>query len=514
MGFLEKLKSNLAKLRTVYDLAAFCYDYLIEVVKDQEWFIGQYVLVNDRATKVNPNIKQLARFCKKVECCFMETDCDEEHEALRFSGCMSKIVKAVSSIEKKLQPYEEEELNFATVPLYILYAIDRYLSESQMPRPRRMPKNSSYMDNSYIYLTPKHNILDDAEEQLKFSDVIQPLLIRNQLRNIIILEREELNGKQPPNVVTLQIPQNDKDRRSVLERKKLRIALIPFEKEEMVQFPPTGGGAMFRVEYTEWYRNHGKEYALKMLDMAIRQKANIVVFPEYVCEPSVQKDIGKHLNELYKTKPKFMKNLLLVVAGSGWTDDDNNVSCIYSYNGHLLGKQYKEAKYNKIDEKGNSYVEGLKNPGRETTICEAEGIGDVMFAICRDVSDSRKLAPVVERFRPQFLLVPAWSPSIHKGFEQQLGNFAAQNHRTCSMVCNCCEAFGTFQEKRDIAGIVVTPMKEGSLVKGKADFIPRNAECCIKGACGGCVWMMDLCFEVNKVEKKKIVCGKKQKKCE
>lgn len=185
-----------------------------------------------------------------------------------------------------------------------------------------------------------------------------------------------------------------------------------------------------------------------------------------------------------------MRNLLLVVAGSGWTEDDNNVSCIYSYDGHLLGKQYKDSRFCKINENNSNCVEGLKSPGLETTICEIKGIGDIAFAICRDVSEPNKLMSVVERFRPQFLLVPAWSSSIHRGFEQQLGNFTERNHRTCSMVCNCCEALETAQSKSDVTSIIVTPAKSGSLIKGKTDYIPRKkAEYCQEHMCGGCVWM-------------------------
>lgn len=513
MGFWEEYSSNIGKLRTEYDLAAFCYDYLIGIVGDQECFIGKYILSNKKAAIVNPNLEQLGHFSRQVERWLLKHDSDERHEALPFKHCMSGICESALKVIEHLEPYGEEELNVATVSLYILYAIDRYLGESQMQRSGRMPKNVFYQKNSYIYLAPKHNILDTAEEQLEFSHVIRPLLIRNQLKNIIILEQQEIKDKKPPEVVNLWISQQDEDRRNVLAGKKLKVVVIPFEKEKMVQFPSMESGILFRVKYTDWYKEHGKGHALKLLDLAIGQKANIVIFPEYVCEPSVQKAIGEHLRELYKRKPKFMKHLLLVVAGSGWTEDDNNVSCVYSYDGRILGRQYKTTKFNRKTEDGEGYLEGLSEPGRETTIFEVEGWGDIMLAICRDVSDPEALRTLAERFRPQFLLVPAWSSSIRNGFEQQLGDITAKNHRTCSVVCNCCEAFGTKEENRDKSGMIVTPVKEGSLVKGKVDFIPRGAECWKDGTCGGCVWMVELCFEPDKVRNQKVVGKMKQKKC-
>lgn len=131
-----------------------------------------------------------------------------------------------------------------------------------------------------------------------------------------------------------------------------------------------------------------------------------------------------------------MKNLLFVVAGSGWSEDDNNVACIYSYKGKLLGKQYKSVKFHKEDDVGKGYVEGLKNPGLENTICEAEGMGQFMFAICRDVSERSNTREMARIFRPQFLLVPAWSPSVHNGFKEQFCEIVAQNHRTYNEI-NC-----------------------------------------------------------------------------
>ena len=32
---------------------------------------------------------------------------------------------------------------------------------------------------------------------------------------------------------------------------------------------------------------------------------------------------------------------LFVISGSNWTSESNNVSCLYSYDGNLLGKMYK-----------------------------------------------------------------------------------------------------------------------------------------------------------------------------
>lgn len=47
MGFVQELDANSKKLFTVYDFAAFCYDYLIKNVEDQARFLGKYIMENE-----------------------------------------------------------------------------------------------------------------------------------------------------------------------------------------------------------------------------------------------------------------------------------------------------------------------------------------------------------------------------------------------------------------------------------------------------------------------------------
>ena len=53
MGFRQELGANLERLFTVYDLAAFCYDYLIRNIKRQVQFLGKYTMENEKAKQVN-----------------------------------------------------------------------------------------------------------------------------------------------------------------------------------------------------------------------------------------------------------------------------------------------------------------------------------------------------------------------------------------------------------------------------------------------------------------------------
>ncbi len=505
MEFHKKLKSNIIKLQDVFDLAAFCYDYLITEIPDQEIFIGEYLLPNENEDLMNPNLDKLNKFSAWVKSHLLECDCDSKHSALPFEYCIQDIEKEVGKLKLGLSPFGDAMQNEAVISLYILYAIDRYLAESKIKCVKRGICNRSYCKKSYIYRASRYNILDEAAFELDFPHEIKPMTIRNQLRHLVILEKQELEkGTNPPVAERLWIASTDKYRQALLRKKELTFAVIPLEKAYMTLFPRTTGG-VFKVDYTDRHLKYGSQKALELLDLAIEQKANIVIFPEFVCYPSLQEAISRHLEEKYEKDPESIKDLLFVAAGSGWTEDNNNVAQIFSYSGRLLGKQYKYVKFSKFNDNGTGMVEGLKNPGLKSLICEVEGIGQFMFAICRDVSERGRTRKLAELFRPQFLLVPAWSKSVRNGFEKQFCEIAEQNHRTCSLVCNCCEAFGVERDNRKINSVVVTPYIEEKLVRGKTDSLLRDNICKRKGPCGGCVFMLKMQFEINAVREQKIV---------
>lgn len=511
MLFEEELESNADRLRTIYDLAAFCYDYIVTNVDDQGLFIGKYLLKSEKSNTENPNLPQLGWLNMQVEQQLLKSDSDEEHIALPFGKTIQKIQQIVKKMENILEEYGEEKENRATIPLHVLLAIDRYFTESRKLHPERTPGNRAYCEKSYIYLAPRHNISDEMTEKLDFPKEIEPPFIRMLLHNLIILERSGKEEQEPPQVVQLWISPYDEMRRQLLKKQKLKIAIIPLEKAHMTMFPAVEGGT-FRVEYTEWHKQNVTTIALRLLDMAIKQGANIIVFPEFVCSPSLQKDIQNHLQKIDKQRPDFAKKLLFVVAGSGWTEDDNNVSSIFSYNGRLLGRQYKQQRFWKTDNGEVGLLEGLRNPGKKSTICEVEQIGQIMFAICRDVSDRSRTREMARIFHPQFLLVPAWSTSIHNGFEAQFGEIIQQNHRTCSVVCNCCEAYGTEMENRDLNGIITIPYKDKSIITGKTYQLMRNEECWKDGPCGGCIFMADFDFRPKKEKTLRVIKKIKQNK--
>lgn len=468
--FVDEFYKNLDKLVSVYDLAAFCYDYLISKTEDQGLFLGEYVFENAEAERSNPNRKKLNRFSREIER-FLER---RETEGRSFSKCITDIYNQTKNI--RLMDYGESLLNDATVPIFILFAIDRYVLEKRGRCSEDGPLNKGYCGKSYIYLDIGNNILDDAARENSFSNIISSPEIRNQLRHLIFLEKNQLPSKvEVPRVKRLYVTDKREITQKIGQEKKWKIAVIPFGEEPMVSFP-VDKGALFHVTYQEKHVETGIERALHLLDHAIRLKANMIIFPEYVCSQEIQGAIQEHLESIYEKDSKRLDSLFLVVAGSGWTEDQNNVCNIFSYDGRLLGKQYKYSRFSDLKYGGKELIENLRNPGKETTIVEIDGVGKVLVGICRDISERSYTKMLADTFKPQLLLTPAWSKSILNGFQEQYRDLASINHRTCSVLCNCCEAV---RDRKDLIqiGIAVTPFKKGTVVIGKEHMICRSKDC-------------------------------------
>lgn len=500
MNIHETIGQSTECLKSIYDLAAVCYDYLLARIDNQIRFIGQYVEFSNRAEQNNPNQRKLLKYSDDIKkLLFAEKYWNER--------VLNVILSMTLSAENDLKPFGEISYNEATIAYFLLMGIDLY-AECESENNQDAPLNQSYQEKSFIYRRQNTSILSSAAEKLSFRESIQATEIRNNFICLKILERSELKpGMQPPKMVTLSIDRDDFVRNSMVQDQTLTVVSIPWGKKQICQFPRIHGTG-FRVEYLSSYKTDGVKQALALLESAIRHKANIVIFPEYVCCPEVQEAIGTYLKETYLKNPKKIEKLLLVIAGSGWTEDDNNVAAIYSYSGTPLGQHYKYASFD--TKKKNSQtgkvkerlVEGLNNPGKESILVEIPKIGIVMTAICRDIANRDYSEKIARIFQTDFLMVPAWSPSLRHAFINQLESITAANTNTCSVVCNCCVP----QAPRCLnKGIVVTPYKKSTYMVGKHRMISLN-KLSVKRchACEGCIFCLTLSFRTQDVERGRI----------
>lgn len=255
-----------------------------------------------------------------------------------------------------------------------------------------------------------------------------------------ILESRDCRGEKAPNVISLSfdIPE---EAPSLLHNPAdlelidnvLKVALIPFWGQQITDFKWTDG-AKFVIRYSEQYIDFATKRAIALLEAAIDRKANIIVFPEFVCAPLVQCRIGEYLLDQYRRAPLRLKELIFVMAGSGWTNDNNNVMNMFDRCGNTIGEYYKYSKFWK-----DSSLEGLSDPGKKCTIIDVPGLGRILPSICRDISNKEYTEGLIDSFRPFLLFTSAWSTSVEGGFKNQY-DFFAKRYMVTSMLCNCCEA--------------------------------------------------------------------------
>ncbi len=481
--FSQTLLSIASQLDNPFDLAAFCYCYLTTKVPSQAAFIGAYIWINENSRQNNPNIGKLHQFCMVVKGILCEA-----HEA--YTERQKDLVRNVLKMEDQLEPFGESEWNQCTLPFFILMAIDEYVNQTGNERTESGPLNQLYHDRIFVYTNTVNCMTDEVID----NTVILSASLRNELKHLIIIERKDIPAeiKSPPRIVKLALGKDDGERKRVLEGKVLKAAVIPFACRNMIEIIHDEG-ALFHIGYVPGHREWSVNRALTLLHKALEEKANIIIFPEFVCEKAVQEAIREELERLYWESPDKTAGLLLVIAGSRW-DNGNNIADILGYDGTLLGRQYKYERYSDGKDEAGSLIENLKNPGKECTIVEIENLGSVMTGICRDIVAESYLARLTAIFKPQFLLVPAWSRSVYKGFKSQMESITAKNFRTCSILCNCCEAYEKeMPDKREI-GLVVTPCKEKTIVKGKTEWILRD-NCREDCECNPCIFIVNMRME-------------------
>lgn len=270
MNIYETIEKNMKNLKSVYDLAAVCYDYLLERIDNQIGFIGQYVEFSDNAKQNNPNRKNLLKFSDEIKSLLLSAGYWND-------WVLNKILSMTFSVENRLKPFGEDIYNETAIAYFLLMGIDLY-AECKFENSQNAPLNQSYQESSFIYRRQRTSIVSSAAEEIGFRETIQAVEIRNSLICLKILEKSEMKpGMQPPKLVTLSIDKEDFVRNSLIQDQTLTVASIPWGKEQICKFPKTYGNA-FRVKYLNSYKTNCVKKALSLLESAIRHKANIVIF--------------------------------------------------------------------------------------------------------------------------------------------------------------------------------------------------------------------------------------------
>lgn len=502
MDILKLTSECSSKFETWYDVAAFCYDRLTSIIEDQELFIGRYILSNESADNNNPNLDMMIKYELRSNEIIRKYSMDVEQG-------IDEILQLISSTKDKLNSYGEPDLNQATLLYFLLTAIDRFSGSVRNSRHAPAPLNCGFREKSYVYFASPENLIHDAATELEFGSVITDTEIKHCLTNLCIVDSCDCMGTEAPKVVTISFNITS-ERPTILHTDRsngkkpiLKIALIPFWGKKVTDFHVTLG-VNFEVRYSKEYLKFAIKRALELLEIAIDQEANIIVFPEYLCAPAIQAEIGMHLENIYRKEPQRLQETLLVIAGSGWSDDSNNVMQIFDRTGANVGSYYKYSKF-----QNKKHLEGLAKPGKECTLIDIPGVGRILPAICRDVSNEEYTRCLVDNFNPFLLLTSAWSPSVNRGFKNQF-DALIKRYQVIPMLCNCCEALLPSSEKsavRKTVNLVATPYKKGSICFSKFVKLQRNKNCFRICERCKCMFIVYADFSIEQVRTQNIICA-------
>jgi len=497
MGYIDIIIENKNKIDSIYDMVSLCYDLIIKELSDEELFIGEYIVKNDKANENNPNIEKLIYFQEMICKTLKQSKGDVE-------SCFDSIIELAVKIYNELNTYGIDKMNKLTPLYFIILAIDRYSENINNSQYSNTPLNHYYVEESLIYFKPCRSLIYDAAKELKFSRYITVNNISSCLNNITIIKKNIFSdNKSPTKIFSLYLDETGFPQ-GIIE-KKLNVAIIPFNGFEITNISKDRG-ALFSIKYNSDYGSIYSKRAIFLLDKAIEQKANIVVFPEYICNEEVQSNIGKHLVYIKDTNPEKLKELLFVVAGTGWING-NNISKVYDKDGVLIGSHYKITKYH-----DDQLIENLETPGKESLAIDVKGVGRFMLAICRDISYGNNMYPLFDAFKPFSILIPAWSTSVNIGFNTQCCNLAAKYHMS-SILCNSCEPIKSkkFKKKNNL---IVTPYKDiaegNTYITGKVKMVEREVKCDCECEKKACIFLITMDYSVDSVKNGEIVTNCRQ----
>lgn len=414
--------------------------------------------------------------------------------------------------------------------LYVLEALDSYLEKNiefiihdlrsfgPLNKGASREKCSVYLQEHKSFLSTAYDGLEGFRKpqgQTRIGSMFQMFLL--------VLHEEQFPA---PQIVPLFL--NEDCREKINQDQYVRIVSIPYigfdtfwfqerDSSEPCEFDTMPRGP-FYVKYIEEEEADNVARVVKLLDLAIRREANIIIFPEFIMSKGMQNSVKDYLQNLERNKKK---QLSLVLAGTcyDWNCQNktgNNIlhmfnangieiGCYYKYSPFLIREEewYHGASLTKEKQKGESSnqrrfirnCEVLSEPGKKCTIVDIEVIGRVLPAICRDVIDGEITSYLTKKFMPSILMVPAWSKSV-ESFDAPLSALGETVH-TVSLLCNCCNAVKNSGTKP--IGKIFVPQKVETKMVSRPTEIRRSKSCfseCRRR--GGCVVQIDIDFSQKK----------------
>ena len=478
----------------IYDLIGNCFGLLCDNISNQQAFIGEYMSEGNGVTN-NPNLEQLNNFSQEI------VRIVSEYEPSGYFEIREQIIECIRQLE--IEAYLDDLQNRLTVIYCILTAIDAQaiVWKTKWMQAKLGPLDTNGKTAYRVYFSPRETMHEKfvegvARKRVSASDFFESFTCFR-----FIDERRWKEPNAVPQVKFVRTLQLNREMNQGME--SLKVAVIPVSCEKHFEFEGTQGSGL-RVKYITDVQEKIGNKICGCIELAIQQGANIIILPEYTVSSCILEKVRICLREMYR-KTRGKEKLLLVFAGSTWTDDDNNVMRILDAFGNIIGEYYKYSPFTK-EAKGKysfSQYEALANPGRKCDVIGIEQVGMILPAICRDIIDGEYTEEVAKMLLPMFVAIAAWSPSV-ASFEPRLKELA-NKYFASTVLCNACSAVELKKEKIGVGSIV---SKKKTIVGSEIVEMERS-DCISTCKNRECVYFLEYNFDFEpKVKNTQLKCNK------
>jgi len=316
----------LTEADNIYDLIGNCFGGLCENIDNQQEFTSKYL-----DQKLNPNIGILNEFSENI------MELMEDYNVSEYASVSQQILQLVQNID--LQSYLDPKKNQLTVLYCILAAIDSVAGnwESKWMASTLGPLDKQNKTNYRVYYNLKRTIHEDYVVGIGRNRAVSSDFFE-QFENFRFIH--ENSWKEHINVPQAKYLQPSK---AWIEKNKnahrLKIAVIPFSVHQNFAFKFVGESS-FIVDYANFNQAHAAERIRQAVASAIHVGSNIIVLPEYVVSPEVYRSVQQQIR-ISRRNMKGM-DLMLVFAGTTWTEEGNNVMRILDAWGEEIGEYYND----------------------------------------------------------------------------------------------------------------------------------------------------------------------------
>ncbi|MBO6219791.1 MAG: hypothetical protein J6N81_09525 [Treponema sp.] len=218
-------------------------------------------------------------------------------------------------------------------------------------------------------------------------------------------------------------------------KKSLKIAATPLRLERNFEIQPYNEDKVqyFKIKYHECDFDSENALVWEKIQLAAKNKSDIIVFPEMLGNPKMADFITKKLKALSESERKDIPSL--IILPSHWEKRRNTVTII-DKNGDIVCSQSKQNPF-RAEQEGTGYLEGILS-SLVVNIFHFEGIGRIAILICKDFLTTKYMEQLMRCFKLTLIIVPSFSTGSYD-FRQ---SFDLCAHDDCNVVwINTCAAF-------------------------------------------------------------------------